>query len=273
LNRQEIEEFIHEAFEENYNHLRQDGGHSMSDHILKLAKRQVYLYLNTLYETALNVKETEIPLTLPAQTSPKNRKYNIFGVVDLIEENGETHMYDLKTHDVDYVLQHRDDYKGQLHVYAYIWEKLYERKVDKAAIIAIGENEQLRQERLLWDGPEEDFRPTKWNPIVTFDLERENIDVEINRFGHIVDCIEDRKFHPRLLDVKHPSTNDEVKRFCSNCDIRFSCPSYSQYIMNSKTRNKQLRNLFSYFENSLEDEEILDEIISESLERDNFYFE
>ena len=273
MNQLEIEQFIEESFEENYQQLRLEGGHSMSEHILKLAKRQVYLYLNTMYETALNVQETEIPLTLPAQISPKNRKYNIFGVVDLIEENGEVHMYDLKTHDVNYVLEHKEEYKGQLHVYAYIWEKLYERKVDKAAIIAIGENEQLRQERLSWDGPEETFMPTKWNPVVSFDLEQKNIEDEINRFGQIVDCIEDRIFHPRVLDVKNQKTREDIKRFCSNCDIRFSCPSYSHYVTNGKIRNKRLQGTFSYFENSLEDEEILGEILDESLNHDNFYFD
>lgn len=273
MERQEIEQFIQEVFEENYQQLKQVGGHSLSEHILKLAKRQVYLYLNTLYETALNVKETEIPLTLPSQISPKNRKYNIYGVVDLIEEDGKVNMYDLKTHDVDYVLEHKEEYKGQLHVYAYIWEMLYERKVDNCAIIAIGENEQLRQERYSWDGPDETFKPTKWNPIVSFDLEKKDIENEIKRFGQIVDYIEDRIFHPRILDVKSAKTKDDIKRFCSNCDIRFSCPSYTNYVTKSTMPKQNLKTTFNYYENSLEDEDVLEEILDETLNRDNFYFE
>jgi hypothetical protein len=273
IKQQEIKEFIQISFEENYQQLRQEGGHSLSEHILELARRQVYLYWNTLYQTALNVKETEISLTLPAQTSPKNHKFNIFGIVDLIEEDGEVHMYDLKTHDVDYVLEHKEDYKGQLHVYAYVWEKLYERKVDKVSIVAIGENEQLRQERKDWNGPVEDFKPTKWNPVVTFDLEETAITEEINRFGQIVDCIENRQFYPRVLDVNDQNTKDDVKRFCSNCDIRFSCPSYTNYAAKASKRNKQLQNTFSYYENSAEDEEILEEIFEEAFNWEGFYFE
>ena len=44
------------------------------------------------------------------------------GVVDIVREDDETWMYDIKTHDPDYVKTHKELYEKQLNVYSYIWQ-------------------------------------------------------------------------------------------------------------------------------------------------------
>src|SRR5690606_21359841 len=99
MNKDEMLQFIEEAFEENYELLQLDGGHSLSPHVKKMALEQVKNYWMKFRHLAENVSDTEIRLTLPQQTTPLGRNYTIQGVVDVVKEDDKTVMYDIKTHD------------------------------------------------------------------------------------------------------------------------------------------------------------------------------
>ena len=94
------------------------------------------MYYRKMREIAETVTETEVKLTLPEQTSPKGNKFTIEGVVDIIRKNNTTTMYDIKTHDADYVNANKEDYIDQLNVYTHIWQNLRNEKLDGTAIIA-----------------------------------------------------------------------------------------------------------------------------------------
>ena len=67
MNKDEMLQFIEKAFEENYELLRLEGGHSLSPHVKKLALEQVKNYWKKLRNVAENVSDTEVRLTLPQQ--------------------------------------------------------------------------------------------------------------------------------------------------------------------------------------------------------------
>jgi hypothetical protein len=64
-------------------------------------------YWQKLKHVAEKVTDTEVRLVLPHQQTPQNRRFNIEGVVDILRDEGRTIMYDIKTHDVDYVRENR----------------------------------------------------------------------------------------------------------------------------------------------------------------------
>ena len=99
----EVEAFLREAFEANYERLRLETGHTLPVDLKATAWEQVLLYWRRLAELARRVTETEVRLTLPDQRTPKRRRFGIEGVVDIVREDGRTVMYDLKTHDADVV--------------------------------------------------------------------------------------------------------------------------------------------------------------------------
>ena len=84
-------------------------------------------YWKKLNHIAKKVIDTEVKLTLPEQVTPKGRKFSIEGIVDIVREDEETWMYDIKTHDPDYVKTHNDLYEKQLNIYSYIWQN-FERE-------------------------------------------------------------------------------------------------------------------------------------------------
>jgi hypothetical protein len=49
-----------------------------------------------LRDVAEKITETEVRLHLPNQTTPKGRRFNIEGVVDIVQEGERTIMYDLR---------------------------------------------------------------------------------------------------------------------------------------------------------------------------------
>jgi hypothetical protein len=118
MTEQEVEEFIRASFEENFETLRMESGHSITPNAKQAALEQVLLYWSKLRDIAINVTDTEIKLTLPELLSSEGRKYAIEGVVDLVREEGTTWMYDIKTHDGDYVRANIGQYEEQLNVYA-----------------------------------------------------------------------------------------------------------------------------------------------------------
>ena len=133
LSEVDIEQFLRDTFEDNYRTLRLEGGHGLTPDIKDYAYQQVLRYWQKLKQVAENVTDTEVPLVLPNQQTPKKRHYNIEGVVDILREGSRTVMYDIKTHDGDYVRENRELYEKQLNVYAHIWQELRGQPLDETA--------------------------------------------------------------------------------------------------------------------------------------------
>ncbi|WP_071396618.1 PD-(D/E)XK nuclease family protein [Bacillus tuaregi] len=240
MNNDEMLQFIEEAFEENYELLRLEGGHSLSPHVKKLALEQVKHYWKKLRNLAENVSDTEVRLTLPQQKTPTGKSYTIQGVVDVVKEDDKVVMYDIKTHDVDFVRSNKKDYEGQLNIYSHIWQSIRGQRLDGTSIIAIGETDNLKKakqrasqsnnEKVLEEAIEE------WNPEVPIQLETEQVEEYIEEFGKVVDMIEGYQFCPPPVEKLHSKVQDNktfAVHVCRNCDARFSCESFKEYAYTS----------------------------------------
>jgi len=236
----EIEQQIREAFELNYEMLRLEGGHAITPDGKQLALNQVLYYWRKLRDVAGRVTDTEVKLSLPEQRTPKGRKFSIEGVVDIVREEQETWMYDIKTHDPNYVKENLDLYEEQLNVYAYIWQTLRGQPLNHTAVIATsfpdGLNEAIKQgdERRIAAEME------RWQPLIEIPFNPSQVDQTIREFGAVVDEIEGGNFKPRSVkDLKEKIKGDNqifATRVCRNCDARFSCDSYREYAMGTNTK-------------------------------------
>ena len=119
-----MEAAIRKMFDENFQRLRAESGHSLSPEVKNLAWQQVVLYWRRLRDIAESITDTEVRLNLPCQKTPKGRAFSIEGVVDIVREADRTTMYDIKTHDLNFVKENLPFYEKQLNVYAYIWQHL-----------------------------------------------------------------------------------------------------------------------------------------------------
>jgi hypothetical protein len=231
------EEFIREAFENNFERLRFENGHALAPEVKERALEQVILYWRKLRDIAESVTDTEVNLQLPNQRTPKGRKFNIEGVVDIVREQGKTIMYDLKTHDAEFVKDNIDMYEEQLNVYAFIWRELRHQPLDEMAIIATQFPEPVVAAIRSNDEAEITRALSAWTAVVPVPFNREKVDTTIHSFGETVDAIEERRFAPpglnalRLTDEKGQMF---ATRVCRNCDGRFSCDSYRSHATSSR---------------------------------------
>lgn len=240
----EIEDFLREMFEENYKLLLADGGHALSPEVKVAAFNQVLFYWRKLKGIATKVTDTEVLLVLPDQKSPQGRNYTIEGVVDIVQEEDRTVMYDLKTHDADYVQKHLDLYAGQLNVYAHIWQELRGQRLDETAIIATAYPPEVKR---ALQPPHDPVKLAKakawkdWNPVVPIPFDKKKVKATIKQFGQTVDDIENHKFGPRTVDdlkVKASGRRTFGQDVCGNCDGRFSCSAYQDYADTSGHRRE-----------------------------------
>lgn len=229
----QVIEKIKEYFEENCELMRLDWGHAITEDIKQLALTQVLYYFTKLRDVATRVTDTEVKLTLPDQHTAKGRNFTIEGVVDIVRDGDETWMYDIKTHDIAYIESNKALYGRQLNVYAHIWQELRGQPLDKTAIISTAYPEGLKQAHLLNDQFRIQYELSRWRPLVDLDFEQEKVKDVIDDFAKVVDCIEDKKFHPvsvETLQEKMEGTNTLfATRVCRNCDARYSCASYREY--------------------------------------------
>lgn len=240
LSDQEVEQRIREAFELNYEMLRLEGGHAITPDGKQLALNQVLYYWRKLRDVAERVTETEVKLSLPEQRTPKKRKFSIDGIVDIVREEQETWMYDIKTHDPNYVKENLNLYEQQLNVYAYIWQTLRGQPLNHTAVIATsfpdGLSEAIKQGVQARIAAEME----KWEPLIEIPFNPSQVEKTIGEFGAVVDEIEDGNFRPRSLkDLKEKIKGDNqifATRVCRNCDARFSCDSYREYAMGTNTK-------------------------------------
>ncbi len=230
-----IEDFIRDAFEENFELLVAESGHSISAESRQTALQQVLLYWRKLRNVAERVTDTEVLLTLPGQETPQGREYTIEGVVDIVREDDRVVMYDIKTHDADYVRSNLELYKQQLNVYAHIWQELRQQPLDEMAVIATDYPKNVR-DALNNPNPQAlEVALKRWEPVIPIEYDPAHKDRTIYTFGETVDKIENGEFAPPSVEVLSEWISGVwhkerfATRVCRNCDARFSCASYRQY--------------------------------------------
>ncbi|KAA5542330.1 PD-(D/E)XK nuclease family protein [Adhaeribacter rhizoryzae] len=256
----EIIEKIREYFEDNYELMRLEGGHAITEDIKQLALTQVLYYFTKLKDVATKVTDTEVKLTLPDQKTPKGRNFTIEGVVDIVRDDDETWMYDIKTHDTAYIESNKALYERQLNVYAHIWQNLRGQALDKTAIISTAYPESLKQAHLLNDQFRIQYELSKWNPLIELDFDQEKVKEVVDHFAEIVDCIEEKMFKPAPVEVLR-STMEGTNalfgtRVCRNCDVRYSCSSYRDYATSKgKGERGSFRKYFDDFGSDADKEE------------------
>lgn len=231
----DLETFIRDAFELNYERIRLETGRAVTPNIKDAALEQVLLYAHKMREVAENVTDTEVKLTLPEQRTPQGRRFTLEGVVDIVREDERTVMYDVKTHlDADAAQGQLGQYVQQLNLYAHIWQGLRGQALDETAIIATRPTRELRQ--ALRDGNPVTVTAAleKWQPCLSIPLEAEAVHETVRRFGEVVDQIEGRDFRPPPVEkLRMPIRPGARQPFgtavCGNCDVRFTCNSYRHF--------------------------------------------
>ncbi len=272
---QEVEDFIRTAFEENFELLRLEGGHSLAADVKDTALQQVLLYWRKMREVAEHVTDTEVQLNLPQQETPKGRTFSIEGVVDIVREEDRTVMYDIKTHDVDYIHTHTEIYERQLNVYAHIWQNLRgEQPLDQTAVIATAYPETVKEALASGDETALVRALVNWNPLVVLPFNPDQVEETIMDFGCVVDAIEDSDFAPpplEKLQSRYEGTRTLfATRVCRNCDARFSCSAYRQYALQSRaTTSRQMQRYFSDLGNDLDQAEWLSGALDTAPDADN----
>ncbi|UYP07266.1 PD-(D/E)XK nuclease family protein [Priestia megaterium] len=251
MNNEEMLQFIEDAFEENYELLKLEGGHALAPYVKKMALEQVKNYWIKLRNLAENVSDTEVKLMLPQQETPKGRSYAIQGVIDVVKEDHKTLMYDIKTHDVEAVRCNKQDYEGQLNIYAHIWQSSRGQQLDGAAVIGIGETEILRRakQRFIQTNDRKFMEEALelWDPEVPIEITSEKVQEYLDSFGEVVDRIEDYQFQaPPIEKLKSKVQNNKLfaVHVCRNCDVRFSCESFQEYAF---TSTKAKRNFLEFY--------------------------
>lgn len=244
----EIEQEIERLFEENYELMRLEGGHALSADTKIQALLQVLFYWRKMRDVAENVTDTEVKLNLPEQLTPQGRKYGIEGVVDIIRENDRTVMYDIKTHDADYVRANTTEYEKQLNVYAHIWQGLRQQDLDQTAIIATSLTVGLREASRGNDIKRIEKELNNWNPLIDISFNQDSVEATIAEFGEVVDAIESRSFEPppveRLKALLPGKKTTFAVQVCRNCDARFSCSAYRNYVDSSQSKADTLLSRF-----------------------------
>jgi hypothetical protein len=252
----EVEQFIREAFEENYEALRLETARPLSPAGRKAALRQAFLYWRKMRDVAERITDTEVRLTLPNQTSPAGHQFSIHGVVDIVRDDDRTIMYDIKTHDPEYVRAHLGFYTDQLNVYAHIWCELRGEPLDEAGIIGTRLPPQIH--RALDSGNERqlEYAMQRWEPLVPIPFDQDQVQQTIEEFGTTVDAIEEHQFAPvdpsRLRQIVYRNETFAFRN-CRQCDARFSCDSYRAYMRDTQPRDE--RRYWRYFDDyGLEDD-------------------
>lgn len=227
------EQFIRDAFEDNFQDLRRNSGHALSPQLKEMALNQVLLYWRKLKEIAETITETEVKLHLPNQKTLSKRKFSIEGVVDIVRAKDRVTMYDIKTHEADYVRANPGDYQDQLDVYAHIWHHLRGQPLDDTAIIATAYPPPIREALAKKDMAALRRALEQWDPLVPLNLTSEHVHAMIAKFAKVVDQIEENQYAPPGLDTLESIDTRTgapfATAFCRYCDARFSCSSYRAY--------------------------------------------
>lgn len=271
-NSETVEDKIKELFEENYELLRLESGHSITDSVKTDALNQILFYWKKMKAVAEKVTDTEVKLTLPNLLTPEGRKFTIEGIVDIVKEDDEVWLYDIKTHDPDYIKSNLDFYEKQLNIYSYIWEHLRGNELNHTAIISTAYPQTLKQAMQQNDLNKIIKEVEKWEPVIEIPHDLKNVDETIKDFGRIVDNIEDGDFNPpEVKSLKTLVTGTKslfATRVCRNCDARYSCISFREYAIESKSKSNY-KKYFKEYVNDSEQVEWLEGNLNEELINQN----
>ncbi len=244
-----VEEFLEQAFEDNYQALRLEEGRALAPNLVDLARQQVLLYWKKLADVAQTITDTEVRLALPNQTSSAGRQFSIEGVVDIVRETGYTVMYDIKALDAAYVRDNAEWFENQLNVYAHIWQNLRGETLRQTAIIATAFPGIVEEALASGDPGQLAWALGQWSPIVPLAFRPERVEEVIREFGATVDAIEERRFAPRPSEELNQRGGNVRVRFaidvCNECDARFSCSSYRAWA--AQTTGRAARLMQDYF--------------------------
>lgn len=227
-----MEQKILEFLERNYERLKLEGGHALTEDIKDQAKLQVILYWRRLKALAEKISDAEVRIALPNQKTPKGRTFSIEGVVDIVREGDVNQMYDIKTHDLAYITANKEFYEEQLNVYAHVWQGLRKNKLDLTAIISTSTPHAVKDAIRSGNKTKVEEELAKWDPVIPIQVHQDKVKKTVAAFGEVVDKIEDGVFpHPSIEDLKRKVTAKEIfaTNVCRNCDGRFSCGVYREY--------------------------------------------
>ena len=237
------EDKIRQFFEENFDYLRESAGHTISRNLKEQAFQQILCYWKKNKDIVEKMTRSEVKLSLPEQKTPNQSiPYTIEGVVDIVSEGNETWLYDLKTHPVERIKGQPELYKEQLSIYGYIWQNLQGNKLDNTAIISTPVPENLQ--RALRNNDESAITRlmAKWEPVIPFGYSEDEVADIIEKFGETVEKIENSEFEAPPVQILEEKTNGMKSSFgthvCRNCDVRFSCNSFFEFIVNSRGANR-----------------------------------
>ncbi len=259
----EIEERLRDIFEENFEFIKAEGGHSITDFIKEEAFTQVLWYFRRNKDLLDRISQAEVKLTLPGQKTPGDgRTYAIEGVVDIIAEADETWMYDLKTHDRASIESNKALYREQLNVYAHIWKNLLGNQLDNTAVVSTSLHTQLKGAIRAGNPEHIAHEMQSWNPVVPLGYSEDEVEAMITAFGTVVDSIENHRFAApplaTLLARDEGGRGQFATRVCRNCDARFSCPSFRDYARQSDSRNQGFRKYFDDYGTEYSVDEYID---------------
>jgi hypothetical protein len=248
-----MEERIRDHFERNYELLRMESGQVLTNELKQEALNQVLFYYRKMKHVAENVTRTEVRLALPEQRTPQGRRFTIEGVVDVVQEGDETWLYDIKTHDPEYVRQNPASYEQQLNVYAHIWQNLQRQPLHHTAIIATQYPRAMKDAWRRGDMPAFLFEFERWDPLIVLPFDQGRLEETLDSFGEVVDAIEGKHFAPRSEEeLDSGGKRRFATRVCRNCDARFSCSSYRGW---ARKRTGNDRSAAKYFSDPVPDAE------------------
>jgi hypothetical protein len=267
LNDYEIEQKIEEFFDRNYELLRAEGNRPLTAELRQKALNQVKMYFQKLKGIATQVTDTEVKLTLPEQRTPEGRRFAIEGVVDIVREDDETWMYDIKTHQPELIREDLQYYAEQLNVYTYIWQNLRQNKLDRTAVISTTFPRKLER-ALKENNPAlvaQEF--AQWDPVIEIPFEQENVTEMIASFGTVVDQIENKEFaappKEKLGERYLKSRGSFGTKVCRFCDARYSCSAYRAFAAQRYQRGFNFRHFFREDMDEFEQENFLEGNLAE----------
>lgn len=236
-------EKIDEYFDQNADELEAEGTHALSAWSRAVARAQVQLYWQRLQHIAEQVTDTEVRLQLRSQKTPDGRIFGIEGIVDIVREaDGRTTMYDIKTHDAEYVRENSAQYEKQLNIYAHIWSELRGERLDDTAVICTTLPKDVESSYNGRDSAALAIAMAKWEPVIPIEYKRARVKATIREFGEAVDGIEKHHFSPPPVGrLNTPLLGTRTKfavYVCRNCDARYSCRSYQKYSLGSRGRSE-----------------------------------
>lgn len=144
ISEEEIELKLREFFEASFQYPKETSGHAIDGYMKEKAFQQVLYYWKKNRKLIEKITSSEVKISLPERETPNEKiPYTIEGIVDIVQEKGGTWLYDLKTHDIDHIKTNIAQYKEELYVYSFIWNKLQGNELDNTVVISTQISDRL----------------------------------------------------------------------------------------------------------------------------------